>query len=112
MDKKVNIQKNLHALVIHDKEKKTFLAHCLDMDIVAQAKTQEEAVSELKELISTQIEYCLENDMLDTLFRPAPKEYWDTYHRSQATVVLNQLFLQKNKHAIKDLVSHLELAYA
>ncbi len=108
----MNSHKNLHILVVHDKEKNVLLAHCLDMDIVSQGKTQDEAISELKELIYTQIEYCLGNDMLDSLFRPAPKEYWDMYYRSQATQVLNQLSLQKNKHTIKDIVSHLELAYA
>lgn len=112
MDKKLDIHKNLHILVVHDKSKNIFIAHCLDMDIASQGKTQQEAVSELKKLIYTQIEYCVENDILDTLFRPAPKEYWDIYYRSQATGILNQLSLQKNKHVIKDIVSHLELAYA
>jgi len=49
--------------------------------------------------------------MLDTLFRPAPKEYWDMFYRSQATRAINQLSLH-NKHAVKDLISHLEFAYA
>lgn len=105
MHKKLDIHKNLHILVVHDKNKNIFIAHCLDMDIASQSKTQQEAVSELKRLIYTQIEYCVENDILDTLFRPAPKEYWDIYYRSQATGILNQLSLQKNKHTIKDVES-------
>jgi predicted RNase H-like HicB family nuclease len=81
MIKKLNINKNLHILIIEDKDKNIFLAHCLDMDIVSQGKTPKEALSELKELIQLQIEYCLENDMLDNLFRPASKEYWDRCSR-------------------------------
>jgi hypothetical protein len=81
------------------------------MDIASQGKTQKEVVSELLELIQTQIEYCLENNMLDNLFRPAPKEYWDMYYRSQATKVINQISLY-NKHIIKSLTSHLEFVYA
>lgn len=111
MIKKFNIDKNLHILLIEDKEKKNFLAHCLDMNIAAQGKTVDEAVSELKELIVVQMEYCLENDMLDNLFRPSPKVYWDIYYRSQANRVVNQLSLH-NKHIIKDLTRHLEFAYA
>lgn len=111
MLKKMGIDKNLHILMVEDKNKHIFLAHCLDMDIVSQGKTQKEAISELIDLIQTQMEYCLENNMLDTIFRPAPKEYWDMYYRSQATKIINQLSLY-NKRIIKDLTSHLEFAYA
>jgi len=109
--KKLNIDKNLHILLIEDKEKSGFLAHCLDMNIAARGKSAASAISELKELITVQMEYCLENDMLDTLFRPAPKAYWDMYYRSQANRAINQLSLH-NKHIIKDLTRHLEFAYA
>lgn len=111
MIKKLNIDKNLHILLIENKDKNTFIAHCLDMNIAAQGKTADEAVVELKELLVVQMEYCLENDMLGTLFRPAPKIYWDMYYRSQANRVINQLSLH-NKHIIKDLTRHLEFAYA
>ncbi len=111
MIKKLSIDKNLHILLIEDKKKNDFLAHCLDMNIAAHGKTCAEAVSELKELLVVQMEYCLEHDMLDTLFRPAPKTYWDMYYRSQANRVINQLSL-RNKHIIKDLTRHLEFAYA
>jgi predicted RNase H-like HicB family nuclease len=107
----MNIDKNLHVLLIEDKDKKLFFAHCLDMNIASQGKTADEAVAELKELIVVQIEYCLEHDMLDTLFRLAPKAYRDMYYRSQANRVVNQLSLH-NKHIIKDLTRHLEFAYA
>ena len=109
--KKLNIDKNLHILIVEDKEKNIFLAHCLDMDVVAQGKTTSEAISELKEAIITQMEHCLENDMLDNLFRPAPKNYWDMFYRSQANRIINQLSLH-NKHTIRNITKHLEFAYA
>lgn len=111
MIKKLNIDKNLHILLIEENDKKAFIAHCLDMNIAAHGKTADEAVVELKDLIAVQMEYCLENDILDSLFRPAPKAYWDMYHRSQANRIINQLSLH-NKHIIKDLTRHLEFAYA
>lgn len=111
MLKALNLHENLHILVVHDKEKGIYLAHCLDMDIVSQGTTSAEAVSSLKELIVTQIEYCLENEMLDTLFRQAPKGYWDMFYRTQAGKMLRRLSLRKSR-TIKSLTSHIELAYA
>ncbi len=110
MLKKSDLEKNFHILIIEDKNKNIFLAHCLDMDIVSQGKTKKETITNLVELIQTQMQYCIENDMLDNLFRPAPKEYWDMFYRSQATKIINQLSLH-NKQIIKDITSHLEFAY-
>ena len=110
MIKRLN-NKNLHILIVDDKEKKVFIAHCLDMDIAAQGKTSNEAIAELKELIISQIEYCLDNDMLDSVFRAAPKIYWDMFYRSQAIGIVNQLSLHR-KNIIKDLTKNLEFAYA
>ena len=113
MLKRPDIRENLHILIIEDKGKKVFLAHCLDMDIAAQGKTDAEALAALKELIATQIEYCLDNDMLDTLFRLAPKGNWDMFYRAHAGRILSKLSLNKNR-VIKSLTTagNLELVYA
>lgn len=111
MLRKLHVDKNLHILVVEDKEENVFLAHCLDLDIVGQGRTAKEAVLELTELVETQLEYCLENDMLDTAFRPAPKESWDMFYRAQAAKIINQISLRR-KNFIKNLVFHIELAYA
>jgi len=58
------------------------------------------------------MEYCLENDMLEGLFRAAPKEYWDMFYRSQANKIVNELTLHPNKRILKDLTKNLEFAYA
>jgi len=112
MLKKMRIEKKLHILVTNDPAKNIYAAHCLDMDIAAQGKTSAEAVSELKELIAVQADYCFEQDMLDTLFRPAPKIYWDMFYRSQANEILNELSLHNKQTVIKNLTQNLELAYA
>ena len=111
MLRKLDIAKNLHVLVIEDKEKKIFLAHCLDMDIVGEGKDDREAVSNLIELINVQVNFCLSNDTLYTLFRSAPKECWDMLYSSQAAKIINQLSLRR-KNSIKKLTSHIEIAYA
>lgn len=112
MLKKLNVEKKLHILVTKDPHKEIFTAHCLDMDIAAQGKTSAEAVAELKELIAVQADYCFEQDILNTLFRPAPKVYWDMFYRSQANDVLNELSLHNPQSVIKDLTRNAELVYA
>jgi len=110
MLKKLNGQHNFHILIVSDKRNKTFIAHCLDMDIVAQAKTRNEAIEQLKALVETQLEYCLENDMLETAFRPAPKAYWDKFYANQQKDMISQL--SSHKIPIHKLVSNLEMSYA
>ncbi len=95
---------------MQDKKIRGFVAHCLDMDIAAQGKTQSEALEELKHLIQSQLEYCLENKMLETVFRPAPKEYWDRFYSSRQRNIIQQL--SKRKVLIRELTSNFELSYA
>lgn len=109
MEPKARMDMNLHCLIV--KEGKWIIAHCLDMDIAAQGKTEKEALKNLVELIQVQIEYAIKNDIIDTIFRPAPKEYWDMLYRSVATQVKNRLSLHP-RTTLKNIVSSLELAYA
>ena len=73
----LNVKQRLHILVDYYKEDRRWCAHCLDMHVTADGKTKEDAVKTLFELIQTQIEYCVEHKMLDSIFSPAPKEYWE-----------------------------------
>ena len=110
MLKKLDIQHNFHILIVSDKRHKAFIANCLDMDIVAQGKTRVEAIEELKALVETQLVYCLENDMLETVFRPAPKEYWDKFYANQQKDMISQL--SSHKIPVHKLVSNVEMSYA
>jgi len=53
-----------------------FVAHCLEFDIVAAAKTLDQAQREVVALICAQVDYAFSNDNLDNLFHPAPPELW------------------------------------
>jgi hypothetical protein len=57
-----------------------FLAHCLELDIVAVSGTIEEVKNDILSLIQAQIEYAFENNNLDNLYRPAPPEVWREYY--------------------------------
>ena len=61
---------NLSAVVYS--EGKLWLAHCLELDIVAEAKTVEDAVRSLISLCDLQIKVAIEEGDLQSIFRPAP----------------------------------------
>lgn len=60
-------------------------AHCLELDLVTAALTEEEAIKDIADVITEQVRYCIVNDNLDRLFRSAPKEIWDEYRACEKT---------------------------
>ena len=49
-----------------------WIAHCLEMDVVAEGKTANEAMRNLEDLCQFQIEVAMKEGDLDSVFRPAP----------------------------------------
>ncbi|MBU0463838.1 MAG: hypothetical protein KKD21_00040 [Proteobacteria bacterium] len=62
--------------VLTKKEDGMFVAHCLELDIVAVGTTIDDAQRELVSLVCAQIDSAFSNDNLDNLFHPAPPEVW------------------------------------
>lgn len=58
-----------------DYERGVFVAHCLDFNLVATAKTQEEVRQRMLALMMAHLNYAAKND-LDPVCR-APEKYWD-----------------------------------
>lgn len=57
-----------------------FVAHCLDMDLVAQGNSEEEALKELKELVRERIQFATERKWERYLYyKSAPDKYWAMY---------------------------------
>ncbi|RKY04567.1 MAG: hypothetical protein DRP66_11560, partial [Planctomycetota bacterium] len=52
------------------------VAHCLELDLIGEGATPQEAVVELKQAIELQIEAC---KSLSQLFFPAPAYVWQKY---------------------------------
>ena len=65
-----------HLDVLVEMEEGEYVAHCLQFDLVAVAPTPDQAIEEIKGLITAQIAFALEHDNLENIFRPAPPEYW------------------------------------
>lgn len=65
-----------HLDILVEMEEGEYVAHCLQFDLVAVAPTADQAIEEIKDLITAQIVFANEHDNLDSIFRPAPPEYW------------------------------------
>jgi hypothetical protein len=62
-----------------------WIAHCLELDLVAEGKTPREAIKDLVELACTQIEAAIDEGDLESVFRPAPAEIWATFSKAADT---------------------------
>lgn len=67
--------------VICKKEDGVWVGHCLEMDIVTTGDSPEEVQSNIRDLVFAQVESAFENDNLENLFFPAPKEVWAEFMR-------------------------------
>ncbi len=76
-----------HALV-EPAEEGGYIAICLDLDIVTEGRTEKEALKNLKEAVEMYVESVFEEGDYSSLFRPAPKEYWDRAFRSKPRIDL------------------------
>ncbi|GEM_PF-3409769 len=56
-----------------------FVAHCLELGIVATGTTPDKARSELNDLIAAQMDYAFSNDNLENLYHPVPAHVWQEY---------------------------------
>lgn len=59
----------------------SFTAHCMELDIVTEAPTLEEAKEAIGELIAAAVDYAFSHDNVDHLYRPAPAEVWEEFYR-------------------------------
>jgi hypothetical protein len=66
--------------IIAKKESGMWVAHCLELDIVATAGTMTDVKKEMDDLIVAQIDYAFTNNNLDNLYKPAPPEAWKEFY--------------------------------
>lgn len=74
-----NSDLSLSANILIKEEDGLFVAHCLELDIVAVGDSMDQAQRECVALICAQIEYAFAHDNLDNLFHPAPPEVWSEF---------------------------------
>jgi hypothetical protein len=72
-----NLHIALRVVVYH--ENGTWLAHCLEMDIVAEGENPQEAMKDLVDLCNLQVRVALEEGDLESVVRPAPPGIWKMF---------------------------------
>ena len=78
-----------------------YAAHCLELDVVGEGKSVEEAMSNLLEVIETQLESCQDNGAQLLYF--APNDVWQKYNaakkagRQIAGELIERIVRQANK---------------
>lgn len=80
------MKKSMTFNILAKKEEGIWVAHCLELDIVATAKTIATLKREIVDLIITQIDFAFNNDNLDNLYHPAPAEVWKEFYACKESV--------------------------
>lgn len=65
--------------ILIKKESDMFIAHCLELDIVATSQSADQVEEDIMSLIDAQIDYAFTHGNLDYLFHPAPIEVWKEF---------------------------------
>ena len=65
------------------REGDAWIAHCLELDIVAEGPNAEAAMNDLLDLCAFQIDTAIENNDLESIFRPAPAKYWNLFYSAR-----------------------------
>jgi len=82
--------------VVFYKEDGDWIAHCLECDLIGHGATREAALECLTEAIVLQLEFSIEQDNIDNLFRPAPAEFFAKFATGKGSAVRNlQLCLER-----------------
>ena len=61
------------------------LAHCLELDIMASAKNEEEALNELVKLVVAHLKYVLKHEL--PLYSPAPPDRWSKIQNQKGIIL-------------------------
>ncbi len=69
--------------VLVSKTETGYEAHCLPMDIVTDAPSVEQAMSDIADLIRAQYRYARDTNNLAAAFVPAPAEEWQKLARAK-----------------------------
>ena len=69
------------ANILVKKEDGMFVAHCLELDIVAVAPTVDEVRREIVSLICAHIDYAFVNDNIENLYHPTPPALWQEFYK-------------------------------
>jgi hypothetical protein len=61
---------------------KWWIAHCLELDLVAEGRDPSSAIRDLLDISATQLSMAIEAGDLSSVFRSAPPEIWTLFSRA------------------------------
>lgn len=67
--------------VLGYREERSWVAHCLETDLVGHGRTFEDALADLEELTEMQLSFAIQRRQPTLLDHPAPPEIWEAYAR-------------------------------
>jgi len=105
-----NLRINLSAIAYQ--EDGVWIAHCLELDIVAEGDDLDDAVRSLVSLCDLQIITALKEGDLRSIFRPAPPEVWQMFSSGKALVEKKKAHGQRCFEAPVDRFEARELVFA
>ncbi|SRR6266481_3912444 len=65
--------------VLFYREGKDFVAHALELDLVAYGRNEKAAAQELEEMMMAQMSYASQLNEPELVYHPAPKEFFDRW---------------------------------
>src|SRR6266568_265410 len=86
-DDKTTMEKNIYDFQIRillSKDDGDYVAHALEMDLVAYGKTESKALEELDNLIRNQISFAIEKRQDNLMICRAPDEYFEQWEKAHA----------------------------
>jgi thiamine monophosphate kinase len=73
--------------VLLSRDGEDYVAHALEMDLVAYAKSEKESLIEVSNLIENQISYAIEKGEDHLMPFAAPKEYFNEWEKAHAAAL-------------------------
>lgn len=76
--------------ILIKKENDLFVAHCLELDIVATGQDSDQVQKEILDLIKAQVSYAFAHNNLDYLYHPAPQSVWEEFYKCKEMMESSQ----------------------
>lgn len=73
------MQTALDFNILTKREDNLWIAHCLELDIVASAKDLHQVMDDIHDLIKAQVDYAFSHNNLEHLYCPAPADVWKEF---------------------------------
>ncbi|MBU4261221.1 MAG: hypothetical protein KKC76_04985 [Proteobacteria bacterium] len=81
-----------------------YVAHCLELDVVAVSKTPDQAQREVISLICAQVDYAFSNNNLNNLYHPAPPEVWTEFFKCKEQIARKYKLQSGFKKSIESIL--------